>query len=215
MLKTPIAWLILALLVLLLFIAFAPAEKTLGTNVRVVYLHGVWVWTALVAFLAAALVGLVGLLSKRVILQRWSRAFGRASLFFWISYLPLSLWAMQTSWNGLFLAEPRFRLALVFAIGGLLLQIGVTLLGNPAWACAGNIVYMLILIFALTSTENVMHPPSPILSSNASRIQFYFLGLLLITFFIAWQVTRLWILVDVKNKTATSEHAEQLTTGSD
>jgi len=44
-----------------LLTVFGPAEKTLGTNVRVVYLHGVWVWTALAAFLSAAVAGLVGL----------------------------------------------------------------------------------------------------------------------------------------------------------
>jgi hypothetical protein len=92
--------------------------------VRVVYLHGVWVWAALAGFLAAAVVGLAGLVSRRWKLHLWSRALGRSGLFFWITYLPISLWAMQANWNGLYLAEPRWRIGLIFAIGGLLMQIG-------------------------------------------------------------------------------------------
>jgi hypothetical protein len=43
----------------------------------------------------------------------------------------------------------------------------------------------------LVNTENVMHPPSPILSSDAGRIQLFFGGLLLLVllaagFFARW-----------------------------
>ena len=190
---SPLLWFGLSLAAVAGFSLLGPAERTLGVNVRVVYLHGAWVWTAMVAFLAAALLGLVGLVLQRQKVQRWSRALGRTGLFFWITYLPISMWAMQTNWNGLFLAEPRWRLALVFAIGGLLLQIGVSLLENPAWAAAGNVIYFLALILALANTENVMHPPAPILASSAGRIQLFFGGLLLLVLLAAGLFAR-WLL---------------------
>jgi hypothetical protein len=192
MLKSPWLLLLLGLIGIALLTAFGPAEKSLGGNVRVVYLHGVWVWTALAAFLSSGLVGLVGLVIRREGLHRWSRALGRAGLTFWITYLPISLWAMQTSWNGLFLAEPRWRLALVFSLGGLLLQVGLFLVEDPVWASAANLIYLLALMFALRTTENVMHPPSPILDSDAWRIQVFFFALLGLTLFVCWQLTRLW-----------------------
>jgi hypothetical protein len=99
---------------------------------------------------------------------------------------------MQTSWNGLYLAEPRFRLAVIFSISGLLLQIGVTLLEDPAWASAANIVFAVALYAALLNTQNVMHPPSPMLDSDASRIQLYFGLLFALTLLAAWQVARWW-----------------------
>jgi hypothetical protein len=34
---------------------FGPEEKSLGANVRIVYLHGAWVLSAELAFVAAAL----------------------------------------------------------------------------------------------------------------------------------------------------------------
>ncbi len=191
-LRSPLTWFGLLLAAAAGFTLLGPAEKSLGTNVRVVYLHGAWVWAALACFLAAAVLGAIGLILRRESLHRWSRALGRTGLFFWITYLPISMWAMQTNWNGLFLAEPRWRLAIIFALGGLLLQIGVALLEDPAWASSANILYFLTLILALTNTQNVMHPPAPILNSEAWRIQLFFAGLLLLTLLAAAQFAR-WL----------------------
>jgi hypothetical protein len=168
--------------------AVSPAEKTLGANARIVYLHGAWVWSALAGFLAAAITALAGLGLHKTALLRWSQALGWTGLAFWITYLPLSMWAMQTNWNGLFLAEPRFRLGLAFALSGLLLQVGLALLDRLSLTSAANILYALILILSLSATQNVLHPPSPILNSNAWRIQAYFAVLLLLTLPLGFQV---------------------------
>lgn len=191
-LKSPSLIFFVILLLVVLVTVLAPLEKTLGANARIVYLHGAWVWVALAMFLAAGAVGLFGLAARKDGLHRWSRALGRTGLFFWVTYLPLSVWAMQTNWNGLFLAEPRWRLALIFSVGGLLLQIGVTLLDAPVWASTANLVYIVALTVALRTAESVMHPSSPILNSDARRIQIFFLGLLLLTLLAAWQVARWW-----------------------
>ena len=190
--KFPLIWFFIALICAVGLAVLSPAERTLGTNVRVVYLHGAWVWVALACFLAAAATGLIGLIFHHERVQRWSRALGRTGLFFWVTYLPISMWAMQTNWNGLFLSEPRWRLALVFAIGGILLQIGVTLVEDPGWASAANIIYFVALILALNNTENVMHPPAPILASDAWRIQLFFAGLVALILLAAGQFTR-WL----------------------
>ncbi len=190
--SSPLLLLIVFLLVIAAATALGPAEATLGTNVRVVYLHGAWVWAALAAFLAAGVTGLIGLLRHAPKWHHWSRTLGRTGLAFWITYLPISLWAMQTNWNGLFLAEPRWRVAVVFAIGGVLLQAGITLLNKPAWASGLNLAYIIALLVVLQTTEKVMHPPSPILDSDAVRIQFFFAGLNILVLLAAWQVARIF-----------------------
>ena len=189
--RSPLLWFALNLLAIAAVTAIGPAEKSLGTNVRVVYLHGAWVWAALICIIAAAVMGIIGLISRRQAAHYWSLALGRTGLIFWITYLPLSLWAMQTNWNGLFLSEPRWRVALIFAIGGLVMQIGITLLENPAWASALNVVYVVILAYVLQTTDQVMHPGSPIFGSGSWRIQAYFLLLLVLTLLAAWQLARL------------------------
>jgi len=190
--KSPLLWFFVILVLILVLTAIGPAERSLGASVRVVYLHGAWVWAALAGFLGAAGAGLLALIARRTTLHYWSRALGRTGLFFWITYLPISLWAMQTNWNGLFLAEPRWRIGLIFGVAGLLLQVGLSLVENPAWASVFNIVYAVFLVLALQTTEQVMHPASPIFGSDARRIQLFFLSLLALTLLAAWQLARWW-----------------------
>jgi hypothetical protein len=192
MFKSAWFWLAIILVIIAALTLAGPAEKTLGSNVRIVYLHGAWVWAALASFTAAAITGLVGLLRRKEALHRWSIALGRTGLLFWITYLPISLWAMQANWNGLFLAEPRFRVAVVFAIGGLLLQIGVVIADNLAWGSAANLAFGVALAWVLARTPNVMHPSSPIMSSEARSIQLFFLLLLSIVLLLGIQISRLF-----------------------
>lgn len=168
-----------------------PEERSLGSNVRIVYLHGAWVLTAEIAFIAAAITGLLGLLLKHDLFHTWSAALGRTGIIFWVSYLPLSMFAMQSNWNGLFLAEPRFRLALMFAITGILLQLGLWVF-NTAWLTSlANILYIITLRVIFASAENIMHPPpSPIFKSGNYTIIAFFVGLNLLTWLAAYFLTR-------------------------
>ena len=186
-------WLCLTLLAIGLLIALGPAEHSLGTHIRIVYLHGAWVWASLAAFFAAGVFGALGLLTHHMRLHSWSGAFGRTGLIFWITYLPLSLWAMESNWNGLFLAEPRWRLAWIFAISGILMQIGLSLVDKPNLTSGLNLGFFIALMVALLRTPNVMHPTSPILNSDAWRIQIFFMGLVLLTLLAVWQMARWWV----------------------
>jgi len=184
--------LLLTLIVIAVASLFGPAERSLGTNVRLVYIHGTWVWTALIAFGAAAVAGIMGWLLSSQSLHTWSRALGQAGLFFWITYLPLSLWTMQANWNGLYLTEPRFRFAIDFAVIGILLQLAILILKKPRYTSLINMGYFAALWFSLARTEQVMHPPSPILSSNSLEIQFFFFTLLGLCVFALWWLS-LWL----------------------
>jgi len=177
---------------IIIFATMGPAEHSLGTHIRIVYLHGAWVWASLATFFLAGVCGGIGLLTGRKSFHCWSSAFGRTGLILWITYLPLSLWAMQSNWNGLFLAEPRWRLALIFAISGVLLQVGLSLANEPKLTSALNLGFFITLGIALRSTPNVMHPASPILNSDACHIQLFFSGLVLLTLLAAWQITKWW-----------------------
>lgn len=185
-------WFVASIIAIGILTAIGPAEHSLGTHIRIVYLHAAWVWASLAAFLLAGLCGGFGLLTRRSNLHKWSKAFGRTGLVFWLSYLPLSLLAMQSNWNGLFLAEPRWRLALVFSITGILLQVGLSLADKPILTSASNLGYLIALMITLVQTPYVMHPDSPILNSEAWRIQAFFSGLVLVTLFAVVQMARMW-----------------------
>lgn len=177
--------------VIALLSLLGPEEQSLGANVRLVYLHGAWVLTAEIAFIAAALAGLLGLVLRRDLFHAWSAALGRTGIIFWVTYLPLSLLAMQSNWNGLFLAEPRFRLAMIFAVTGILLQLGLWLFNTPWLTSLANILYIIALRVIFATAENIMHPPpSPIFNSGNYVIIGFFVGLNLLAWLAAYFLTR-------------------------
>jgi hypothetical protein len=193
-LRSPFFWFLLAVLTTAGLIAIGPAEASLGENVRIVYLHGAWVLTAEAALGLAAAAGLFGILFRRERLQRWSAALGRTGIIFWIIYLPLSLWAMQANWNGLFLSEPRFRIAFIFAVTGVLLQMGLALLSRPVFTSLANVLFFTALWITLRQADYVLHPPpSPIFSSGILSLQLYFIGVIFLTTVAAYFLTRWWL----------------------
>ena len=192
--KSPFLWFLLILLATAGLTAFGPQEKSLGNNIRIVYLHGAWALTAEAVLGISAAAGLFGILFRRDSMHRWSAALGYTGLFFWVTYLPLSLWAMQANWNGLFLTEPRFRVAVIFAATGVLLQLGLTLLAKPVITSLFNVLYFVALWISLSRAGYVMHPPpSPIFSSGIFSLQLFFIIITLLTTSAAYFMTRWWL----------------------
>ena len=192
--KSPLIYFSITVIVIALLTLFGPEERSLGANVRIVYLHGAWVLAAEVAFIAAALAGLLGLILRKEIFHAWSAALGRTGIVFWLTYLPLSLFAMQANWNGLFLAEPRFRIAMIFAVTGVLLQLGL-LLFNISWLTSfANILYIITLRVVFATAQNVMHPPpSPIFNSGLWNIILFFVGLNILAWVAGYFLTRFFL----------------------
>jgi len=187
--KSPLTSLLITIILIALLALFGPEEQSLGSNVRIVYLHGAWVLAAEVAFLAAGIAGVIALVTKRDNFHNWSAALGRTGIIFWVTYLPLSLWAMQANWNGLFLVEPRFRLALIFAVTGVLLQIGLWLI-NMKWVTSlANIVFIVVLRVIFSTADNIMHPPpSPIFNSGNYAIIGFFVAMILLSLLAAYNL---------------------------
>ncbi len=181
---------ILLLALITLLTAVSPSEAALGANVRLVYLHGAWVWTALAAIGGAGLAGVVGLLLRRERFRLWSVALGQAGIFFWVTYLPLSLWTMQANWNGLYLDEPRWRIGVHFAVAGVVLQTALLVVGNSGWASLFNALFAAALGLSLAGADAVMHPASPIFSSGSALIESFFLALLAACLLACWLLAR-------------------------
>ncbi|MGD2162903.1 MAG: hypothetical protein PVI81_08650 [Anaerolineales bacterium] len=192
MLRKPWIGFLSALVLLAVLTSMGPVERSLGVNVRIVYLHGVWVWTALLALGASALLALPGAFLDHKFSQRWSKALGQAGMLFWITYLPLSIWTMQANWNGLYLAEPRFKIGLDFAVIGVLLQAAILIITQPRVASILNLSFFIALVVSLNRAEQVMHPPSPIMTSDSLLIRGYFFILLAVAICTGILLT-LWI----------------------
>ena len=197
---SPLLLFFVTVLVIAVLALFGPEEQSLGSNVKIVYLHGAWVLAAELAFAISALVGLLALVLRREQLHQWSSALGRTGIVFWVTYLPLSLWAMQANWNGLFLAEPRFRLALTFAVVGALTQVGLWLV-NIGWITSlANLVFFVALRAVFATAADVMHPPpSPIFNSGLWNIIIFFVLLNIFAWLAAFFLTKWFLLLKTEN----------------
>jgi hypothetical protein len=192
--KSPLIPFFITILAIVILTLFGPEEKSLGSNVRLVYLHGAWVLTSELFFILAALAGLLGLFLKRDIFHAWSAALGRTGIVFWVTYLPLSMFAMQANWNGLFLAEPRFRLAMTFAVTGILLQVGLWMMNTKWLTSLSNIIFIIILRAIFATAENIMHPPpSPIFNSGLWNIILFFVALNILAWATGFFLTRFFL----------------------
>ncbi len=164
---------IIALLALL-----TPRDATLRDASPVVYLHGALVWTAILAFTVAGLLGLAGLIWQKDVLHAWSGALARTGLLFWVAYLPVSMWASKITWNGIPLDDPRYRTAfqiLVLAAG---FQIAAALWGGKNRLSSALNAALAVILWGLTlTTRDVMHPQNP-MRSSALSIQLFFALLL-------------------------------------
>jgi hypothetical protein len=179
---------------ILLVTALSPLEATLGWRSRVVYFHGAWVWTGKVAFALAGLAGLLALVwpLQRLRAANWSLAFGRVGLFFWLTYLPMSVWVQQITWGGIFWDEPRWRIPLAFGIAATLLQVALWLFNQPLLTSGANLVFGAGLWIALGSIQNILHPDSPIFGSGSPDIEIFFV--LLMVFSLLFMAQLAWLL---------------------
>jgi len=175
-------WIAIGLVVALAVVAvltwLGPVEKVLGENLRLVLLHGAWVWAGKIAFALSGLAGLLYLAFRRPWQHDASQALAHTGLVFWLTYLPMSVLIQQINWGGIAWQEPRFRIPLAFGVAAVLLQIAVGLF-NTHWLTAlVNLVFASALWVALRGAENFLHPNSPVFGGNSVRIQSHFLLLL-------------------------------------
>jgi len=93
----------------------------------------------------------------------------------------------------LFLSEPRFRLAFIFAVTGTLLQVGLLFLSRSVITSLANVLFFTALWILLRQTPYILHPPpSPIFNSGNLSLQLYFIGLIFLTIVSAYFLTRWW-----------------------
>jgi hypothetical protein len=96
------------LLALLLWLS--PAEQTLGQVVKLVYLHGALVRTAMLIFAASLPVNLIALVKGPGGWSAWGKALAWTAILAWLAHTLFSMVTTYAAW-GVFVAwdEPRTR----------------------------------------------------------------------------------------------------------
>jgi len=170
----------------LFLVWLSPSEKTLGSLVKLVYVHAALVYAALFTFMVAGVLGVTYIITSKQRIYLWLCAFQRTAFLFWGIYFLSSIILTYLAWGSIGWAEPRFQLAI-----HVLVMVSIVFLLS-LWIDKPKIIAFLnaglfLIIFYLTSTvQRIFHPSNPIGQSNSSAIKFYALTVLLIFFLISF-----------------------------
>jgi hypothetical protein len=170
----PLTLLLLVLLGLCLLLA--PAEMHLGHLIKLVYVHGALVWVGLMAFAAAAVLGLLALLVRRTACYHGTQAAGQAALFIWILVVLSSMAVTGLTWGQVIAwGEPRVR-AMAFTLGAaLVLSLVTRVVSNGGFTAFVNLLMGIAAWVVVRQVDVIRHPVNPIGASGSASIQLYYL----------------------------------------
>lgn len=173
---------------LIVWILLAPAESRLGNLVKLVYVHGALVWTGLLAFSIAGLLGLAALAVCHLLgsperAGPWYRGTGAAglgALILWVIYVLSAMavtgltWGQWIAWN-----EPRVQITALILLAAIMLFVVARLVNHPDFTAVVNLVMGIAPWIAVQQADVIRHPVDPIGGSGSAAIQTYYLLILL------------------------------------
>lgn len=149
----------------LILTTVSPAELTLGSSVKLVFLHAALMWIALIGYTAAGLVSAASLATSSASRSTWADAIVRVSTGILVATGLLGIVTAVVSWGGVLWGEPRMLM-----LAKMLLLSFATLLASRLIAVQAQNVLRLLLAagvwYLLFSTERIVHPVNPIFTSG-------------------------------------------------
>jgi hypothetical protein len=189
-------------LLLLIGVGLAPAEARLGNLVKLVYVHGALVWTGLLSFTSAGVLGLVALVVRRPALYRGTRAAGTAALIVWIFYIISSMavtgltWGQLIAWN-----EPRVRATGLILVAAVVLAIVAWLVDHDGFTAVVNMIMGVVPWVMVRQAGVIRHPVDPIGGSGSAAIQgFYLLIVITVAGLAATLIAWLWARAELRSR---------------
>lgn len=162
-----------AVIVSVILAWLSPAEATLGQAVKLVYMHAALMWVAFGLLSVGAILGLLFLVLRRRSLSAWSYGSAATAVALLLMTGLLGSFTAQVTWGGINWSEPRLLMLGEILLAGMAV-LAVAGLGFSAVAqSATNILFAIIAWVLLLRTELVIHPDSPIFSSESLAIKIF------------------------------------------
>jgi hypothetical protein len=177
--------LVLALGVLLVL---SPAEATLGSVVKVVYLHGAMERISTYAYLLAAAGGVLELVTRQAALVRWTQSLSETAIAFWLGQIIISLPAQLLAWGGLMWDEPRVVGAFWILVLTALVYVVARWIAEPAWLAFAAVANGVIVLIVLRGGINLLHPLNPIIASESVSIKLFYFAIVVVMGALALQL---------------------------
>ena len=204
---------VVLLALLLLWVLLAPSESRLGSLVKLVFVHGALVWSGLLAFSIAGVLGLASLGARHILgaivpaarkhapaLYHGTAAAGLAALLVWIAYVISSMavtgltWGQVIAWN-----EPRVQATGLILLAALVLYVVARLVASDEFTALVSVLMGIVPWIVVKQAGVIRHPVDPIGGSESASIQtYYFLILLTVVGLALTLIAWLWAGAELK-----------------
>lgn len=180
-------------LALVLLLWLSPAERTLGQTVKLVYLHGALVRTAMILFVISLPAHLVALITRRNAWLAWGQAFSWTAVTVWLVHTLVSMMTTYAAW-GVFIAwfEPRTRFTFILAAVGLIIGGVAYLIADDRFTALVFALLAGLVLLLLPQLGFIQHPLDPIGTSPSTEIQIFYAAIGLVSLLMGGLVT-VWL----------------------
>ncbi len=170
----------------LLLVWLSPSEETLGSLVKLVYVHAAVVYAAFFSFMVAGILGTAYIITSKERIYDWLRAFQRTAFLFWVIYFLSSIVLTYLAWGGVGWMEPRFQLAIQILVVASIVFLLSLWIDRPKINAFLNAVLFLTIFYLTSTVQRILHPSNPIGQSNSFAMKFYAILVLLLFFLISF-----------------------------
>ena len=183
---------IISSIMITLILLVLPDEETLGSIIKIIYVHIALVQASLFAFAGAGILGLINLFKNEDKLFQRGAALQKTALLFWLLYYGTSMiatylsWGVWIEWN-----EPRVQIAIRVIAAAIIFLVLSIWINKRKFTEITNIVMAVIVIYATKSAMNIRHPISPIGDSESIFYRAALMAIFFLTMVILIQVNRL------------------------
>lgn len=163
-------------LALALLLWLSPSEKTLGSDVKVVYLHAALTWVGLIVFVFAGLAAFGHLVTGNASLYFLAGSAHITATAAWVISILVSVPANLLTWGG-FWVEPRVIWASGVVLFAILSYLLASVLTSRRLVDLFYLTSAAAIIWVSGGTRRVLHPAGPIRNSPSAAIKLYFLAI--------------------------------------
>ncbi len=169
-------------LLLALLLWLSPGERTLGQIVKLVYLHGALVRTAVMLLAVSLPINVVALINGKKNWLDWGKALSWAAIGIWLAHTLASMITTYAAW-GVFIAweEPLTQFTFNLAGVGLVVLVVTQLVANPRFSALVFSLLAGVVLVLLPSLGIIQHPLDPIGSSTSATIRIFYAAILVTT----------------------------------
>ncbi len=171
---------------------FAPAEKTMGSGIKPVYVHVAFSWAGMTGVLLGGVLGVWVLAKDDERWHGWMETIAWVGVIWFLLGVIISFAAAKANWGAVSLTEPRTAAGLRFSAIALIAKTVASWLPWRQFRAAVNIALVGVLWLLTFSAPLILHPKDPIRTATSAGIQITFVAMFAVVWLLGvWLV---WLL---------------------